>query len=100
MTAPNTYYVGQLVSAAVAFVDEDAAPVDPGTVSVKYRSPDGTVTTKVYGTDAAVIKDSTGNYHIDISATAKGIWRYRWFSTGTGQAAGEQQFTVIASAMD
>lgn len=103
----NAYVVGQPVRLEGHFVDTANADIDPTTVIVKYRPPGAPTVTKTYGTDVQVVKDSVGHYHIDVDTSAvanvtpgHGIWRYRWYSTGTGQAAGEMQFTVIASALD
>ncbi len=93
----GSYDEGDLVRATAAFTDSGGSALDPDTVTVKYKAPDGTETTKVYGTDAEVVKDSTGNYHIDISVTAHSTWYYRWESTGTGQAAEEANFLVAKS---
>ena len=68
--------------------------VDPATVTCEYKKPDGTVTTLVYGQDAAVVKDSTGVYHADLNANVSGTWYYRWSSTGPNQAADESRFSV------
>jgi hypothetical protein len=73
---------------------------DPDTVKVSVKDPAGTITTKIYGTDAAVIKASTGVYYIDVNANAVGSWAYRWFSEGTGQAAAERKFRVKSSEFD
>lgn len=70
------------------------AALDPDVVSVSIRDPDGTVTTYVYGTDDEVVKDGTGSYHMDVDADTAGVWFYRWFSTGDGQAAEERSFIV------
>jgi hypothetical protein len=54
----------------------------------------------VYGVAPALVKDSTGHYHIDVSASMSGTWRYRWESTGAGQAAEEGAFVVESSGLD
>lgn len=89
------YDVGDLARVTAVFTDgETGAAVDPDTVSLQYR-PDGDETiTLVYGTDAEVVKDSTGHYHADIDLDSAGTWRYRWQSTGEGQAAEEGYFMV------
>ncbi len=61
---------------------------------MSQRTPAGVTTTYVYLTDNELVKDSTGKYHVDINANAAGTWYYRFFSTGTGQAAEERQFEV------
>lgn len=89
----NSYDVGDLVKLTATFTTAGVA-ADPTAVSVKYKNPAGTTTTKVYGTDVEVVKSSTGIYYIYVSAATEGRWYYRWYSTGTGQAAGESYFDV------
>lgn len=99
---PNVYELGDLVTVSGAFADSTGAAVDPVAVFCSYRSPaTPTVTTTLtYGVDAALVKDSAGHYHANISATAVGTWHYRWYSTGTGQAADEGWFVVEESEFD
>lgn len=90
----NVYDVGDLVTVSGAFTDTSDDPADPSTVSLAYTDPSGNVTTLVFGVDADVVKDSTGNYHVDVSVDEAGDWHYRWISTGTGQGAQLGQFAV------
>ena len=96
---PNNYDLGDKVKVSATFTDPDdsEAAYDPSVVKVSHKDPSGNVTTWTYGTDSEVVKDSTGNYHALIDADEAGTWYYRWFSTGTGQAAEEQQFRVKAA---
>lgn len=93
----NTYDVGDLIRVSAAFTSSGAA-LDPTALTARYKTPSGATTTLVYGTDAGLVKDSTGNYHVDVSATEAGVWYYRFASTGTGQAASESAFRVRATA--
>lgn len=95
----NSYDIGDLVRVSVVFKNVADAATDPTNVSLKYRKPDGTVTTLVYLTDVALVKDSTGNYHADISATAAGVWTYKFLGTGAVQAVEEGRFFVQASVI-
>lgn len=95
--AYTQYDVGDLVRVTGTFTDSAGTATDPTVVGFKYNDPAGTTTTYIYGTDAEVVKDSTGVYHVDISATTKGVWEYRWYATGVGQSAGEGHFTVRVS---
>lgn len=98
MSTQNHYSVGNLVRVSAVFKDAAGTAIDPTTVGFKVRRPDtGAVTTYVYGTDAQLVKDSVGNYHVDVSADATGEWPYRFYSTGTGQAAQESSFFADAS---
>lgn len=90
----GTYYVGNLVRVSVVFTNSVGTAVDPTAVKCQVRTPAGVVTTYTYGTDPEVVKDSTGNYHLDVNASTEGLWRYRWYSTGTGQAAAEGAFDI------
>ena len=89
--------VGDLIRLSGAFTNpnDSDAPIDPTAVFVSRKEPGGTVTIKQHVTDPEVIKDSTGNYHIDIDITAEGLWHYRWYSTGTAQAAEESTFVIV-----
>lgn len=99
MAAPigtREYDVGDVVRTTATF-KVGGVPTDPTAVTFKYKKPDGTIVTKIYGTDSEVVKDSTGTYHFEISVTASGSWSYRWASTGTAAGASERKFLVRAS---
>ena len=92
----NNYQVGDLVRVSASFTDASGNAVDPDTVYCDITAPDGTKTTYTYGTDAEVVRDSAGNYHLDVDVTAAGRWCYAWRSRGTGQAAGSGSFHAVA----
>ena len=94
----NTYLIGNAARASVRFINATTgAATDPTTVVLRVKDPVLTVTVYTYGVDAILVKDSVGNYHLDIPLNSAGVWRYRWEGTGTNQAAAESQFTVTAS---
>jgi hypothetical protein len=92
------YDIGDVAVLRAAFSDDDGEPVDPTTVKLAIREPDGTETVYTHPTDIAVIKDSVGVYHFDLPLTGKGNWFYRWIGSGTAAAAGEAKLLVKASA--
>ena len=94
------YNLGALVRCSVEFRDDDDALTDPAVVKFSVATPAGTVTTYTYGTDAALVKASTGAYHVDVNANVVGRWPYRFFSTGSAQSAVESAFIVSESAFD
>lgn len=94
----NKYDLGDLVRVSVAFTNSAGTAIDPTAVLCQYKSPAGTTTALTYGTDVALVKDSTGNYHVDIDCDEEGTWDCRYYSTGTGQAAAETSFRVRVSA--
>jgi hypothetical protein len=86
----NTYDVGDEVRITGTFTDADGNAQDPTAVFFAFLAPSATsATTYEYGTDAELVKDSTGVYYVDLDLDEAGLWRYRFYSTGTGQAADE-----------
>lgn len=84
-----SYYVGDLVNLQGTFTDTTSgALVNPTTVTMAVKAPDGTQTTP---TPTNV---STGIYHYQQSATQAGVWTWKMVSTGTGQAANRGSFEV------
>ncbi len=97
MAVTKTYDIGDLVRCSGAFTNTLNVPIDPTVVICKIKPPSGVVVIYTYGIDAALVKDSVGNYHLDVNANAPGVWRYRFYSTGIGQAAQEESFEVRPS---
>ena len=98
--AQNTFTVGLKVRVSgTAKVGTTAT--DPTITRFKFRkSETGTVTTYVYITDAQLVRDSAGAFHVDLSLDTPGVWYYRWEGTGTCEAALEGAFSVINSNFD
>ena len=92
----KTYDVGKAIRLSAVWYDEDAAPVDPTTVTLKVKSLVPATTTYVFGTDAEVIKDRVGHYHADLTITGSGdgYWWFRWEGTGAAVGADEAKFFV------
>lgn len=93
----GVFQVGDKVRLSAAFSDINEAAADPGGVLCKVREPDGTVTTYIYGTDADLVKDSTGHYHLDFLTTQSGRHRYGFYGITSGQAVAESEFRVQPS---
>ena len=90
--AIRTYDIGDVVRIYSNFT-QAAVAIDPSTVTMKLVKPDATTQSYTYA-GATVIKDSTGNYRVDVAPAFNGTYKYRWSSTGTGAAAEEGQFQV------
>lgn len=82
----DTIYQGQRLVFTAAFKDANGTAYDPAIVRFKIVDPAGTVTTLVYGTDAAVTKPSTGNYRVEKTVTTKGKHSAGWFGVAAGGA--------------
>ncbi len=96
----NTYDKGDKIRISATFQDANGTDMDPTTITVKHKKPDGTVITWVYGTDTEVVKDAVGKYHADITLDQSGTWLYRFEGTGSVVAAGEEVFHVRKSLFD
>jgi hypothetical protein len=90
----NVYKLGALARISGVFKDVAGNLIDPTTIALRVSKRSGTSTYTFAG--STVIKDSTGNYHVDVSALERGTWLYEWRSTGTGQAAEHGEFVVEA----
>lgn len=92
----KTHDLGDLVTVEATFTDpETELPLDPDVVKLSVTPPGMAEVTYTYLTDAEIVRDSEGNFHADINASLLGEWTYRWFSTGTGQAAAKKTFNVV-----
>ena len=95
-----SYHVGDVVTIYGAWTDGDGVATDPADVFAKYSDPSGNITALEYGIDAELVRDSAGNYHVDIDANDDGKWWYRFYSTGSGQASSANgAFYVYANAI-
>jgi len=94
---PNSYDVGDRVRVDASFTDASKAKTDPTTVTFKYKDPSGNVTTEQYGS-GNVVKDATGDYHLEIDLDEAGRWDYRAEGAGAVKAAGEGDLVVRTSA--
>lgn len=96
----NVYDVGDLVRVSAVFKNAAGTATDPTATSIKIRKPDGVVTTLVFGVDGALIRDSAGTFHTDISITMKGEWIHKFIGTGAVQAVEEKNFLAKPSLVE
>lgn len=79
---------GSTARVRAAFIDPDTKlAVDPGTVSVTYRTPMGLVVTKTYQTDAEVTRTSLGNFLLRLPLALEGTYRGYWTGTAVNETA-------------
>jgi hypothetical protein len=90
----NIYDKGDLVRITGTFTTAAGVATDPTAVLFSIKNPAGTTTTYTYGTDAQLVKSTTGIYYVDVNVNAVGTWYYKFYSTGTGQSASEGLFFV------
>lgn len=88
--------ISQSVRVSVEFQDINGIYTDPTTVTFKFKTPAGVITTYT-APNANIIKPSTGNYYVDLTANQEGDWWWQWAGTGAVQATDEGYFTVRES---
>lgn len=77
----DSHYVGQPFTEYLTVRDTSTPPalVDPTTVVLKFHFEDGTTILT-----PAVVRDSLGQYHSDVTLPTAGQWRRVWTTTGPG----------------
>lgn len=92
-----TFQVGDQPRITGEFRTSNDLLVDPAQVYAKVKDPSGNIDTYHYGIDPQLQKSAVGIYYADIDADESGTWYYRFYSTGTAQAADEDSFEVEES---
>ena len=93
-----SYDKGDLIRCTGTFTNAAGTETDPDDVFFKVRDPYRNIIVEYeYGVDAEVIKSSTGIYYSDVSGDVVGKYFYTYYSTGAGQAAGENDFNIKES---
>lgn len=95
----DEYLIGEYTRLSVVVTNTAGTAADPGSLTLRLRQPDGTALAYDYGTDAEVIKDSTGHYHADIALDQAGVWLWRWQSDPPNAGADEGELHVQASKL-
>jgi hypothetical protein len=97
MPSGQEYDQGNVLRLRTTFYDDVTGVLDPTVVNFEMKPPGATTPTLyTYPTNPELVKDSTGNYHVDVDLDTPGWWVYRWFSTGSGKAATPGWFSVRA----
>lgn len=99
----SDYIEGQLVRLSASFEDAAGNAADPSSVTFRHRPVSvtgSTATTHTYPSEGTeIVRDSTGEYHIDVSMDDPGTHYWRWESTGDAQAADQGELRVIRALL-
>jgi hypothetical protein len=95
--ALTEYDIGDKVRSSVVFANSAGTSTDPTAVTFAWRIGDGTVTTYTNGVDAELVKDDTGDYHVDLTLATAGVYYVRWLGTGTVASADEDTWVCLES---
>lgn len=93
---PREYDVGDGVRTTSQF-KVNGVLTDPTSVTIKVKTPAGTVTTKSYPADPEVVRTGLGAFSYTFILTTAGSWWYRWEGAGAVIGAAERRFQVRAS---
>lgn len=86
---PFSPMVGTAVKASVLFVDETGVPIDPTTVTITWRAPDGTLTVNPTVTNVGV-----GIYTSELIVDQAGEWVVQAHGEGAVAVVEEEHFRV------
>lgn len=93
----NRYGLGTTVKVYVVFEDASAVVADPASVTCRVQKPNdaaGVSTIYTYGVDAALVKDSVGNYHMLVATDQVGTYVYGFEGRGGVDVAADDSFDV------
>lgn len=93
----KTYDIGDTIILTGVWEDLHARRLDPDTVGFSLLRPDRTRINYTYGSGGDIKKTEVGVYQVEFDATIPGVHYYRFWSTGTGKAAGETSFQIRES---
>ena len=91
---PWTHFeIDTLIRFTSAFTTQNAgAAIDPSSVICYVIDPNGVKNTY---TGAQIIRDSIGDYHIDLTLTVSGRWIYKWQGTGIATVTSPDIIIVV-----
>ena len=93
----STYDKGDKVRLAVV-IQVSSADTDPTALILRVKEPDSTITVSNWPTPSdEIVKDSTGNFHLDVTIAQFGKHHYRWEATGAAVGAEEAGFDTRSS---
>jgi len=93
----ETFNVGDGHVSRIAFYDLSNAEADPTAISFRLTKPDGSTIAYSYG-DPELIRDSLGNYHVDIVYDQKGRHIIKWTGTGAVPLVEELEIYVMGTS--
>lgn len=80
----NSYPIDDVITLSNTFTRIDTgALIDPPSVTLYVLDPSGNETSYTLS-GGQVIRDSAGQYHMDLTASISGRWWYKWQGSGAG----------------
>ena len=97
---PTTADIGDVIRAIGTFTDTGGTVGDPTTVSFLLDTPTSTAPTTFTRTGAttgevdSITRESAGVFYHDFTTTGRGLYEWRFTSTGTLAASGESWVSI------
>lgn len=91
------YDIGDKLRFTATFTNLAGAATDPTAVLFRMKLPAGTTTTYTYGSNAELVKSSTGVYYVEWTFSVADTHHYRFSGTGTVTAADEGSVLIRRS---
>ncbi len=97
---PSTYDIGDVVRAIGTFTDTGGTVGDPSSVNFLIDTPTSTApttftrTSTATGSVGSISKETTGVYFHEFNATGRGLYEWRFTTTGTLAASGESWASI------
>lgn len=88
----TTKLIGTSLESVAEFRDSSRNKVVPVEANLRYKTPDGIITTAV-----ATLDIPTSSYKATVLLDQAGIWHFRWECSGTYAAAKEFEVQVLPS---
>jgi len=92
------WLVGDKPRVRATCADVDGMLVDPASLTVLVRDPEGFETSYTYGVDAEITRASLGVFDVFVDLTKPGDWFVRWKGAGSLQGAEEVRIRARSSA--
>src|SRR5688572_14500794 len=78
----NVYQQGDSVRLSAAFRNTAGDLADPTAVTFWFTPPTGVTVSYAYVTDAEIVRDSIGTYHVDLTLSVPYRWKYQFKGAG------------------
>jgi hypothetical protein len=96
-----SYQIGDKIRIGATFRDPATrTTTDPDIVRFRFKLPTGPESVYVFGTDAPLVREAVGVFHVDLPITEKDEWWYRWEADGTTGVVAEKSLQVDDTNFD
>lgn len=92
----SVHEINDVVVVTSSFYNSNGQLTNPTGLTFSYRKPDGSTASYTLS-DAELVNDSVGTYHVNLTVDAAGAWFWSWVATGAVADADHGYFYVRAN---